>query len=85
VTRPSIFLKSRSIPHKKARRDSIAAGILSKIRLESLEVRPRTEGMAVVMMTPGDGHCCHRRNYISRSPSRAPNIFLLLPGRRRDS
>jgi hypothetical protein len=60
VTSPSIFLKSRSIPTQKSPpRFELLAGILSKFALESLEVRPPIEMMAMVTMMPGEGHCCH--------------------------
>src|SRR6185436_13954655 len=53
--------------HKKARREfnRLRASFL-KFASESLEVRPPIEWMAVVMMMPGDGHCCHRKLYLSR-------------------
>jgi hypothetical protein len=48
------------VTQKSPPRIESLAGILSKIRLESLEVRPPIEMMAMVMMMLGDGQGYHR-------------------------
>src|SRR5262249_43945200 len=61
------FLEIQIHTHKKARREfnRLRASFL-KFALESLEVRPPIEKMALVMMLPGDGHDYHRKIHLSR-------------------
>src|SRR5438094_301451 len=61
------FLEVQIHTHKKARREfnRLRASFL-KFALESLEVRPPIEKMAMVMRMPGEGHGHHRNLYLTR-------------------